>query len=340
LGYDSKQRFYGGTAGGQVEEELRRLSTLLQSLLKDFVLLKDSVWHLQDERDLVHRHVDSLEKGELASLRTLATESSAKVEDLTNRMELTDIRVKATEEGQDRLRHLLGRVEVLDARLSVTELNGMMPTVPASGGASRPISGGVHRRPRSAAGRAGSAEGGIRPHSAASEVFTDGYDSESLGAPFPQQLPDQPALQGGADARSQAAPHATPAERLEAVDKVFLSIERDAARQLANLLVEDTEPRTQPMDISLPIEESALEREPHSPSGSTLDNFPSTEARAPAALDDSIAQGDFGASIGSSRVSPGHRLRPDDCAASRASDDSSDAAGAPDTNPSRSQSHP
>merc|ERR1719507_2978811 len=45
LNFAAKQRFYESATGTQVEEELRRLAVLLQSLLKDFALLKDSVWH-------------------------------------------------------------------------------------------------------------------------------------------------------------------------------------------------------------------------------------------------------------------------------------------------------
>ncbi|CAL1165950.1 unnamed protein product [Cladocopium goreaui] len=53
LGLDAKDRFYGRMSGVEVEKELIRLAVLLQSLLRDFGLMKDTFGHLQDEQHSV-----------------------------------------------------------------------------------------------------------------------------------------------------------------------------------------------------------------------------------------------------------------------------------------------
>eukprot|EP00439_Symbiodinium_sp_Y106_P076038 s440_g15.t1 len=49
LGFESKDAFYGQRSGAEVEQELARLAMLLQNLLREFAILKDSVGHLEDE---------------------------------------------------------------------------------------------------------------------------------------------------------------------------------------------------------------------------------------------------------------------------------------------------
>eukprot|EP00434_Breviolum_minutum_P023145 symbB.v1.2.020420.t1/scaffold1653.1/size107518/1 len=60
LGLDAKDRFYGRMSGIEVEKELIRMAVLLQSLLRDFALMKDTFGHLQDEqislKDVVVQH--------------------------------------------------------------------------------------------------------------------------------------------------------------------------------------------------------------------------------------------------------------------------------------------
>jgi len=50
LGTDAKSRFYGTMAGPQVEDELRRQATVLKGLMRDVSIVKDSVWHLEEDR--------------------------------------------------------------------------------------------------------------------------------------------------------------------------------------------------------------------------------------------------------------------------------------------------
>lgn len=108
------------------------------------------------------------------------------------------------------------------------------------------------------------------------------------------------------------------AECIGSVNEVFLSVERDAARQLAQLLV-DTDPRSQ--------SSSRTDTCPGSPHESLSEAvFPSRPNLQTISLGGSIS---LSASYVSARVSPGHRLRDlrDDGTASKASADSSDFLG-------------
>ncbi|CAJ1337584.1 unnamed protein product, partial [Effrenium voratum] len=49
LGPDAKDRFYGNMSGVEVEKELIRQGVLMQTLLRDFSIMKDAVGHLEDE---------------------------------------------------------------------------------------------------------------------------------------------------------------------------------------------------------------------------------------------------------------------------------------------------
>ncbi|CAK9032876.1 unnamed protein product, partial [Durusdinium trenchii] len=57
LGLDAKDRFYGRMSGVEVEKELIRLAVLLQSLLRDFSIMKDTMGHLEDEQNTVKETV-------------------------------------------------------------------------------------------------------------------------------------------------------------------------------------------------------------------------------------------------------------------------------------------
>jgi FtsZ-binding cell division protein ZapB len=57
-----KDRFYGNATGVQVETELKRLGTLLRGLLRDFEVVKHSMWHLEECQDEHGRRLDALER--------------------------------------------------------------------------------------------------------------------------------------------------------------------------------------------------------------------------------------------------------------------------------------
>jgi len=57
-----KDRFYGNATGVQVEAELKRLGTLLRGLLRDFKVVKHSMWHLEECQDEHGRRLDALER--------------------------------------------------------------------------------------------------------------------------------------------------------------------------------------------------------------------------------------------------------------------------------------
>ncbi|CAE8624788.1 unnamed protein product [Polarella glacialis] len=66
----SKGSFYGRLSGAEVEAELQRCATLVKGLLRDFAIVGDTVWHLQDDR------------AEVAQLRELATQNQAELASL------------------------------------------------------------------------------------------------------------------------------------------------------------------------------------------------------------------------------------------------------------------
>eukprot|EP00933_Yihiella_yeosuensis_P002269 TRINITY_DN10376_c1_g1_i5.p1 TRINITY_DN10376_c1_g1~~TRINITY_DN10376_c1_g1_i5.p1 ORF type:complete len:303 (-),score=86.03 TRINITY_DN10376_c1_g1_i5:576-1484(-) len=64
LSKDVKGGFFGRLSGPEVEAELNRHATLLKGLLRDFSVVRDIVWHLQDELPIVARFKDMAEKAE------------------------------------------------------------------------------------------------------------------------------------------------------------------------------------------------------------------------------------------------------------------------------------
>lgn len=104
----------GVPTGLQVEKELARLSSLLHGLLEEFSLLKDSVWHLQEERSGLQGEQGFRVKDGLSSVCMGCAKADERLEDLTARTE-------ATEHRQDVLVLQLCRLDVLEARLSSCE---------------------------------------------------------------------------------------------------------------------------------------------------------------------------------------------------------------------------
>eukprot|EP00931_Biecheleriopsis_adriatica_P076720 TRINITY_DN50401_c0_g1_i1.p1 TRINITY_DN50401_c0_g1~~TRINITY_DN50401_c0_g1_i1.p1 ORF type:complete len:891 (+),score=210.55 TRINITY_DN50401_c0_g1_i1:93-2675(+) len=121
---DTKDRFYGGMTGAQVEQELVRVATLLHGLLRDFSVLKDSVGHLEDDRNhWQERHeLMETEHGRLQHV----------CEEVQNKVEAFDTKVASAEEHCAEARKasdaamasnevLQGRCEVFEARLITFE---------------------------------------------------------------------------------------------------------------------------------------------------------------------------------------------------------------------------
>lgn len=135
----TKDRFHGTTlTTSQVELEVRRLSVLLSGLVRDFSILKDSVWHLEDERGVALERMNRFEQVDLRDLRAASEETGdrlralagkvdglleacevqdtpLKVEQLASQVELLDTRLVAHEDA------LACRVDLLDARLAARE---------------------------------------------------------------------------------------------------------------------------------------------------------------------------------------------------------------------------
>mmetsp|Transcript_86371 Transcript_86371/g.278938 ORF Transcript_86371/g.278938 Transcript_86371/m.278938 type:complete len:567 (+) Transcript_86371:47-1747(+) len=245
LGAEERQRFYGGLSGKQVEDELRRIAIIMQGLLHDFTIVKNSLWHIEDERGMVDARVDALEQGKINDLSEGLRRADEQIDDFGNRFELLDIRVAHLEDSNQRLNELYGRVELLDVRVSRSEVNELLsysapcspPPAPVFEEDGQPRQPSPPTAPRGAraspqlgrGGRPGASSApppGFRPSSglsAASEVVTEApIDSSSLVA----------GDVGGVGAwAAQIAAEA----RLDAL----ISAESAAVRELARVLTED-----------------------------------------------------------------------------------------------------
>jgi len=242
LGAEERQRFYGGLSGKQVEDELRRIAIIMQGLLHDCTIVKNSLWHIEDERGLVDARVDALEQGKINDLSEGLRRADEQIDDFGNRFELLDIRVAHLEDSNQRLNELYGRVELLDVRVSRSEVNELLsysapcspPPPPVFEEDGQPRQPSPPTAPRGAraspqlgrGGRPGASSApppGFRPSSglsAASEFVTEGpMDASSLVA---------------VDVGAWAAQVAAEA-RLDAL----ISAESAAVRELARVLTED-----------------------------------------------------------------------------------------------------
>mmetsp|Transcript_12335 Transcript_12335/g.34972 ORF Transcript_12335/g.34972 Transcript_12335/m.34972 type:complete len:493 (-) Transcript_12335:212-1690(-) len=116
-----KDRYYGTLTSAQVEQEVRRLSTLLQGLVRDFSIVKDSVWHLEDERSLAHQRMDRFEQVEVPSLRSASGATEARLEALAGRVDGLDASAARAGETQAQVDQLACKLELMDSRLVAHE---------------------------------------------------------------------------------------------------------------------------------------------------------------------------------------------------------------------------
>mmetsp|Transcript_41959 Transcript_41959/g.78468 ORF Transcript_41959/g.78468 Transcript_41959/m.78468 type:complete len:448 (+) Transcript_41959:71-1414(+) len=112
-----KERFYGSFSGTQVEAELKRLAMLVKGLLRDLTIVKDSVWHLEDERQEVKEKLDQVEN--VFSLGE--AKKNEQLLKLTGQVEMLEARLTASDDSTAQIAELAGQVELLDARLSACE---------------------------------------------------------------------------------------------------------------------------------------------------------------------------------------------------------------------------
>lgn len=116
-----KDRFYGSMDGPQVEQELQRLGALVKGLLRDFAVIKDTVFHLEDDKCSLVERVDHLENSDLGSLSKGLADASKRIQDLIGTVDDLHPRVNVGEAAKDMLDTLTCKFELLDARVMSLE---------------------------------------------------------------------------------------------------------------------------------------------------------------------------------------------------------------------------
>mmetsp|Transcript_31736 Transcript_31736/g.62360 ORF Transcript_31736/g.62360 Transcript_31736/m.62360 type:complete len:607 (-) Transcript_31736:71-1891(-) len=125
LANNVSDRFYGSLSNREVGEELQRLTIFVNSLLRDFTVVKDRVWHLEDDRHLVHERIERFQQVELAELRASSSEAGENLTVLSDRSAQLAGRMAVLEKksciDRESSTELEGRLELLDARLVACE---------------------------------------------------------------------------------------------------------------------------------------------------------------------------------------------------------------------------
>lgn len=208
LGTEERTRFYGAFSGKQVEEELRRLWTILQGLLHEFTLVKNSVWHIEDERSLLGERLDKLEQGKVDKLSDGLKSAVSRLNDFGNRFELMDLRTAHLEDSSSRLSELLGRVELMDMRLATREVSELVAGLKQSPcELNGPAASAEARLDAliSAEGAAAQALARVLVEDYGSPPATPGYVQTVCCTPVPGHSSPSLSLDGGAACRAAVA---------------------------------------------------------------------------------------------------------------------------------------
>jgi hypothetical protein len=128
--------FYGSFSGTQVETELRRLGTLVKGILRDLGSLKDSVWHLQDERFEVKQKVEEFERYGLGEVKADVAKTNTSLKALSQTVEILDARIVGVDDCSEMFGELACKLHLMEARLAACEeqdLNDFRPISVAGG---------------------------------------------------------------------------------------------------------------------------------------------------------------------------------------------------------------
>mmetsp|Transcript_28438 Transcript_28438/g.60302 ORF Transcript_28438/g.60302 Transcript_28438/m.60302 type:complete len:588 (+) Transcript_28438:102-1865(+) len=132
LGTDGKDRFYGSLSGSQAEEELQRLAAMMKGLIREFAIVKDSVWHLEDTQLSQQERLDRFEEEFLRGMRSQDQDALDRIKAVEGGVELLETRALAAEEAlakgntavESAMRQfelLADRSELQEARLKLCE---------------------------------------------------------------------------------------------------------------------------------------------------------------------------------------------------------------------------
>ncbi|CAK0811433.1 unnamed protein product [Prorocentrum cordatum] len=111
-----RERFFGRLSAAQVQAELERQSTLLRGLVRDMDMVKNALWHIEDDKGPVEARLERLEGLSDAAL------VAEKLGGFEGRVALMEARLAQAEESREReLVPLADRVALLDARALVLE---------------------------------------------------------------------------------------------------------------------------------------------------------------------------------------------------------------------------
>lgn len=117
----SKYRFNGSLTTAEVEEEVKRLSTLLSGLIRDFSIVKDSVWHLEDDRTHALHRMDRFEQCQFKDLCIVSEETRTRLDALSSQVGDLGAWVVETKDAQAKATEVTCKVELMDARLMAHE---------------------------------------------------------------------------------------------------------------------------------------------------------------------------------------------------------------------------
>jgi len=131
LPFDAKNIFFGKMNGVQVETELQRLASLLKGLVHEFAVMKDSIWHLEDERGSANERLDRIERVEVCGLHTAIKETNSRLLGISRQLEGCVAGVNKHEgvwNNVSRFNEMLSTIESRVASCEHRLLEGVIPS--------------------------------------------------------------------------------------------------------------------------------------------------------------------------------------------------------------------
>lgn len=143
-------RRHGALTGAQVEEELRRFGRVLKSLVHDFSVVKNSVWRLEQDRGAPRQQLveksDTVSQAALCDVIARLDAQRDMLSGMHGRLDCLDARLGDVEQLGPVSRELVGRVELLDARITAQEVRERSSAASPPGGsaAAAPLEAAGH----------------------------------------------------------------------------------------------------------------------------------------------------------------------------------------------------
>lgn len=119
LTQDEKERFYGSLSGSQIEIDLKQHATLLKTLLHDVTMMKNSIWHLEEEQCQVSKRIDEFETTEPIKKLVEDENAQAKMDNLSLQIADMTIRMLTCEKSKDMSNKLPATIDTLLTRADI-----------------------------------------------------------------------------------------------------------------------------------------------------------------------------------------------------------------------------